>query len=96
MVYLNEYEMDRAYGGPEEGGWWYDTGRFIKCHGEFANEDEYEYKAIASRKGLEGYLAGKRVGMHSPGSVRSEGRWPQIVLEYEPGRDFPKERPHYE
>lgn len=20
------YELDRAYGGPEEGGWWYDTG----------------------------------------------------------------------
>ncbi|OAH45473.1 hypothetical protein AX777_17780 [Sphingobium yanoikuyae] len=20
------YEIDRAYGGPEEGGWWYDTG----------------------------------------------------------------------
>lgn len=20
------YRIDRAYGGPEEGGWWYDTG----------------------------------------------------------------------
>ena len=20
------YEIDRCYGGPEEGGWWYDTG----------------------------------------------------------------------
>jgi hypothetical protein len=20
------YEVDRAFGGPEEGGWWYDTG----------------------------------------------------------------------
>ena len=20
------YAIDRAYGGPEEGGWWYDTG----------------------------------------------------------------------
>jgi hypothetical protein len=24
--YLAAYELDRAYGGPEEGGWYYDTG----------------------------------------------------------------------
>lgn len=24
-VYLNVYEYGRNYGGPEEGGWWYDT-----------------------------------------------------------------------
>ncbi|CAG0982501.1 hypothetical protein RHIZO_01814 [Rhizobiaceae bacterium] len=24
------YEIDRAYGGPEEGGWWYDTGRLVR------------------------------------------------------------------
>lgn len=26
MLYLNAYEVCRAYGGPEEGGWWYDAG----------------------------------------------------------------------
>lgn len=25
-VYLNTYEVHQAYGGPEEGGWWYDCG----------------------------------------------------------------------
>jgi len=25
-VYVNAYLTDRRYGGPEEGGWWYDTG----------------------------------------------------------------------
>jgi hypothetical protein len=24
--YVNVYEVSRAYGGSEEGGWWYDTG----------------------------------------------------------------------
>lgn len=24
--YVNVYEIDRGYGGPEEGGWWYDSG----------------------------------------------------------------------
>lgn len=25
-VYLNTYETFQAYGGPEEGGWWYECG----------------------------------------------------------------------
>ena len=25
-VYLNTYETSQAYGGPEEGGWWYECG----------------------------------------------------------------------
>lgn len=28
-MYLNIYEVGKAYGGPEEGGWWYSTGDFI-------------------------------------------------------------------
>ena len=32
--YVNEYEVDQAFGGPEEGGWNYTYGRFIQCHGE--------------------------------------------------------------
>ena len=38
--HLNEYLANRAYGGPEEGGWWYDTGRFVACHGAFGTVDE--------------------------------------------------------
>lgn len=26
ICYLNVYETGRSYGGPEEGGWWYNTG----------------------------------------------------------------------
>jgi hypothetical protein len=26
VVYVNAYEVTRAYGGSEEGGWWYDVG----------------------------------------------------------------------
>ena len=25
-IYINTYETNRAYGGPEEGGWWFDIG----------------------------------------------------------------------
>ena len=26
MLYLNAYAVTRHYGGPEEGGWWYNSG----------------------------------------------------------------------
>lgn len=25
FMYVNAYEIEQAYGGPEEGGWWYDV-----------------------------------------------------------------------
>jgi hypothetical protein len=31
MLYLNAYLVSRVYGGPEEGGWWYDAGEPIAC-----------------------------------------------------------------
>jgi hypothetical protein len=29
-VWVNIYEVDRAYGGPEEGGWYFDTGEVFE------------------------------------------------------------------
>lgn len=33
------YERDRLYGGPEEGGWWYDTGQKIRTIAVVAGEE---------------------------------------------------------
>lgn len=30
-VYVAIYEVERCYGGPEEGGWWYDRGTVLDC-----------------------------------------------------------------
>ena len=30
MKYLNIYELAQAYGGPEEGGWWYTYGEPVE------------------------------------------------------------------
>jgi len=32
MLYVNAYRVSRAYGGPEEGGWWYDVGEPHRLH----------------------------------------------------------------
>jgi hypothetical protein len=33
------YEIDRRYGGPEEGGWWYDCGRRVRMFRVTPNEE---------------------------------------------------------
>ena len=92
IYHLNEYETDRSFGGREEGGWWFDTGRYVQCHGTFPDRASAE----AKRDELEGYLATKREGLHEPSSVLSEGQWPELQIEDHPGRDYPEGRPTYE
>ena len=89
--HLNEYLTDRAFGGGEEGGWWYDTGVFVKCHGTFPTRDE----AFTARDALDDYLAERREGLHDSSSVLCTG-WPDLLLEQRPGADFPAARPRYE
>lgn len=39
-VYLNTYEVYQAYGGPEEGGWWYECGTPVQSI--LLSSDDYE------------------------------------------------------
>ena len=89
--HLNEYVANRAYGGPEEGGWWYDTGRFVACHGTYATVDD----AAAARDAKANRLTDRRQGLHDPSSVLCTG-WPVLYIEPHPGADFPASRPRYE
>ena len=92
MTYhLNEYELNRKYGGPEEGGWWFDTGEFVRCHGTFETMEQAE----VGESELESYLRDLRVGRYRPGSVLGNG-WPELWIEEEPGACFPTETPFYE
>lgn len=34
------YEIDRAYGGSEEGGWWYNTGQLVRVFKTTKNRNE--------------------------------------------------------
>ena len=90
--YVNEYRTDRARGGPEEGGWYYDTGEYVKCHGVHLDRAAAEQQAVS----LAAYLDNANEGLHSPGSVLSEGDWSALYIEEHPGEDFPTERPRYE
>ena len=107
--YLNVYEVGRAYGGPEEGGWWYDHGTFLECIGEFsdrlegmkardeahdANEREAPY-----RMGLNEADGCNPNGDADDDFLMRGGRWGQgdirFALEEQKGADYPSEQPYY-
>lgn len=89
--YLNEYTTDRRYGGPEEGGWWYETGHFEHCHGTFANRDD----ALTALTEHQAWLRAKRAHLHPIDSVLCTG-WPDLRVQNHPGTDYPTQRPHYQ
>ena len=89
--YVNEYRTNRCWGGPEEGGWYYPVGAFVKCHGEFESREPAETKIAELERD---FLPSAREGLHEPGSVLCTG-WPEIKLETQPGKDYPEEAPSY-
>ena len=89
------YNMTREYGGPEEGGWYYDGYQFLPEYSSlvrtFANEDaarEYEgvleELCIIWNKGLRPYY-----------SVVSQG-WTTAMVVKGPPRNMPEYTPRYE
>ncbi len=44
------YEMDRVYGGPEEGRWWFDTGQLLRVWGTFKSEERACAVALRSNR----------------------------------------------
>lgn len=90
LVYVNVYLSDRAYGGPEEGGWWYNVRsveEVLRCR------DEAHAKQVYERK-VEEYKEENRNRRSDISSVLSEGRF-DVELEAWPGERSPAERPHY-
>ena len=90
--FVNEYEVGRDYGGPEEGGWWYDVGKFKKCRGIYTLEEQ----ALDRKRVLIPLMERQNKDKHRPDSVLCHNDWSDTYIELHEGRSFPKERPHYE
>lgn len=111
MKYLNIYEIGQAYGGPEEGGWWYTVGTPVESK-EFLNRD---LKRMQERQEVLNTRFRKMKGEYSMGygsldGVDSEGNgddrflmkggvWGRsnlrATIEDHPAEAFPEERPYY-
>lgn len=86
------YEVDRAYGGPEEGGWWFDCGQLVRVLGVRHNEEA----AFALARRLNGWLDRLQAGKRDVSSVIYDGgRYAVEVHENAPPPHYPAERPHY-
>jgi hypothetical protein len=87
------YEVDRAYGGPEEGGWYYDCGELRRPLRVFANESA----AYAAARRCNEWLRVLQRDCRSVGSVLYRGgRYAAQVFERIAPEHYPVQRPHYE
>ena len=99
--YLNVYLTDRAYGGPEEGGWWYSCGipatdlpDVAVCYGPYAYSDKEAMRVQREviKASLERHNNGRRSDLNS---VCSEGRY-IVCQEGHIAKHWPETRPTYE
>ena len=89
LFFVNVYEIDRCYGGPEEGGWWFDAG--------YAKETRAVGTLDEARAAYRNLLAAwpDEDGPGVSSVIYSGGNY-NVCVERHPARDYPEARPHYE
>lgn len=88
--YINVYSVDRAYGGPEEGGWWYERGHPIAT---FESHNVQGKAAVDLVNALHAWrVEEKYEGLHRA----RDNDDIRISIDRFEGTPFPKTRPHYE
>jgi len=95
MVYIVAfYEIELVYGGPEEGGWWYERGDRVRIlRRRPASEDEAARLAQRANRLLERLQ--RRLPPVSSVIYRG-GRFAACVYEDAAPVHYPTQRPHYE
>lgn len=48
-IYVSLYEIERCYGGPEEGGWWYDSYQLISTKKFFDEEEAHKFQEFLEK-----------------------------------------------
>lgn len=88
--WVNAYAVSRNYGGPEEGGWWYDSGEPLASVPIDCDDDPEPVKARL--KELIGWDKHPSQGRYSViGGADFE-----IYVEDKMAQPFPERTPHYE
>jgi hypothetical protein len=86
MQYVSVYEIDRCCGGPEEGGWWYDTGTLVLAQRVWTDEQAEE---LVAKLEQEYPRTGRRNSVIG-------GEDYDIFVEDAPKAFWPEELPRYE
>lgn len=90
--YINVYLHDRAYGGPEEGGWWYSCGEVVAS---LPCDDVHSDASVQLADSLRDWCHTQNADRPPIHSMSSEGEY-VVLIEMEAGRDYPATRPRYE
>jgi hypothetical protein len=98
MWYVHKYDIAQQYGGPEEGGWWFDTG--VPVEGWLVEgyvDEEAAYERSRELNGLEAERQ-KNEEDYEYTSVLSHRscHYAYRVEDFSIPRPFPETRPHYE
>jgi hypothetical protein len=91
LMWVNAYSIVQCYGGPEEGGWWFDAGEClasIPC-----TSDEQVNEAIDR---LSGMYQAEYSAYHKRSTSTGDGIDLAICVEDSKGSAYPEQRPHYE
>jgi len=87
------YSIDREYGGPEEGGWWYDSGSLVRVFAVTKSKSQ-AYRMAGRANDL---LHQQQRQLPSIGSVMYAGnRFGARVYRNQAPEHFPSVTPHYE
>jgi hypothetical protein len=87
------YEVDRAFGGHEENGWWYDCGQLTSILATTRTAEQAHRVAARVNRLLARLQRGKR----PVSSVAYDGgRYQAIVFDQLAPTHFPVEQPRYE
>lgn len=102
LYWVAIYDVNRAYGGPEEGGWWYDTGDLVidpDIYGELmpmAFTEEDRAITYVNKMKLKATAANLAEGRRDKGSVASTGQYEAQIHEGFLAQHYPASRPRYE
>ena len=87
QYYVNLYMLDRAYGGREEGGWWYDTGDPVAS---------VPFDTMREAEAFRTQMEDRFPHTGKSSSVIYSGGDYQVYIERGFAEPFPKHTPHYE
>jgi hypothetical protein len=98
MYLIALYEDNRAYGGPEEGGWWYDTGTLVRVVAVARRKDRAYELAKRCDYWLEKCWQKRPMKYRIPvSSVNyTGGHFSAHVYKHVAPQHFPEVRPQYE
>lgn len=95
MFSVSIHLFDKAYGGPEEGGWWYQYGSPDEGYSKYTRFFKTRDEAITYANSLDSIISKLNENRPSVSSVSSIGRYCWMIQDDAP-HSWPEQVPHYE